>query len=53
MVEKTIALKTAFSVKKTLEEYGVKVVMVRTTDVYVDLSKRPLIANNAGADFFV
>jgi N-acetylmuramoyl-L-alanine amidase len=53
LVEKNMTLVTAFAVKEELEAHGVEVGMTRTTDVYVDLSKRAQMANAWGADLFV
>jgi len=52
-MEKNINLSIAGIVCKMLEEAGARVVMTRTTDVTVDLFRRPEIANRTGADAFV
>ena len=52
--ESDINLKIALAAKEQLESYGYyKVVMTRTSDVYVDLYDRVDIAANAGADVFM
>jgi N-acetylmuramoyl-L-alanine amidase len=52
--EKDLTLKTAQYAKTELEKYsGVTVKMTRTTDTYVGLEQRTIIAKNYGADIFV
>lgn len=52
--EKDINLQVAKSVANLLEkEKGIQVIMTRDTDVFIPLSQRTQIANNAGADLFV
>ncbi|MEL1241032.1 N-acetylmuramoyl-L-alanine amidase family protein [Flavobacterium flavipallidum] len=52
--EKEIALKTTLKVGKYLEQdKDFKIIYTRTTDVFVDLEKRPKIANKANAKLFV
>ncbi len=51
--EKEFALDVAKRAKKILEASGLKVVLTREKDVYVDLLQRPAVANAAGADLFV
>lgn len=52
--EKDLTLKTAQYTKEELEKYsGVTVKMTRTTDTYVGLEQRTIIAKNYGADLFV
>jgi len=51
--EKKITLVTALLTKKYLEERGYRVIMTRTRDVFVSLSKRVAIANKIGASIFV
>jgi N-acetylmuramoyl-L-alanine amidase len=53
LVEKHMTLVTAFAAKEELEAHGVEVSMTRTTDVYIDLSKRAQMANDWDADLFV
>ncbi|QBN20324.1 N-acetylmuramoyl-L-alanine amidase [Flavobacterium nackdongense] len=53
-VEKEIALKTTLKVGEILEkEKGIKVIYTRTSDVFIELSKRPKIANKANANLFI
>ena len=51
--EKKDTLKLAEHVKYLLEQQGVKVIMTRSTDVWVDLKDRPLFANEHNADVLV
>jgi N-acetylmuramoyl-L-alanine amidase len=51
--EKTLVLDVARRVKHLLERRGLKVTLSRTTDTFVDLSKRAELAKRAGADVFV
>lgn len=46
-------LKLAMLIKHQLEQNGVKVVMTRSADVWVDLEDRPYIANMSNADLLV
>ena len=50
---KKYTLLLAQAVEKLLQDAGFKVVLTRTTDVYVDLPERPAVASRAGADLFV
>ncbi|MDM8293369.1 N-acetylmuramoyl-L-alanine amidase, partial [Faecalicoccus pleomorphus] len=53
-LEKNMNLKIAMYLKEELEQYkNVKVVMTRTSDVYVGLQERAQIAANAGATALV
>jgi N-acetylmuramoyl-L-alanine amidase len=54
-LEKTIALKVALKLGKTLEEElpSIKIIQTRKTDVDVDWYRRAEIANNAKADLFI
>jgi len=53
-VEKEIALKTTLKIGEILEkEKDFKVIYTRTSDVFIELSKRPKIANKANANLFV
>jgi len=53
-VEKEIALKVALEVGRIFEKHkDIKVIQTRTTDVFVPLSQRAHIANDAKADLFV
>ncbi|MGZ3901111.1 MAG: N-acetylmuramoyl-L-alanine amidase family protein [Bacteroidia bacterium] len=53
--EKDVALAVALRLGKLIEEQfkDVKVIYTRTTDVFVDLEDRALIANKAKADLFL
>ena len=51
--EKSLALSIALSVQACLRRLGYKTIMTRSTDVYIDLSKRAAIANQNKADVFV
>ncbi len=53
LMEKKIALLTAHYTKKYLEELGYRVLLTRSKDVYVPLSKRVLIANKMKCVAFV
>jgi N-acetylmuramoyl-L-alanine amidase len=52
-LEKTYALDVAVRAKKKLEAAGYKVVLTRSTDVFVELPQRAAAANAARADLFV
>ena len=54
-LEKTIALKVALKLGKTLEEElpSIKIIQTRKTDVDVDWYRRAEIANDAKADLFI
>jgi N-acetylmuramoyl-L-alanine amidase len=51
--EKDVNLKVGLRLRKYLLASGVNVVMTRSTDKYISLSKRVAIANKAGADRFI
>lgn len=51
--EKYHTLLLAREVRKRLMSNGLKVVMVRNSDRYVDLKERPMIAKRGGADLFI
>jgi N-acetylmuramoyl-L-alanine amidase len=51
--EKDFALDVALRARKMLEEAGYKVVMTRSTDVFIPLEKRPTVANNIAGSIFV
>ncbi len=59
LMEKDVTLDVAMRLRTLLEEYGVDVVMTRTTDAHLDgevdddLQKRVAIANRANPDFFM
>jgi N-acetylmuramoyl-L-alanine amidase len=52
-LEKDDNLRLALEVQKQLLAQGIRVLMTRDTDVYVTLSDRAAMANQAGADLFV
>lgn len=51
--EKDFALDVALRARKLLESQGYKVVMTRSTDVFIPLEKRPAVANNIANSIFV
>jgi len=52
--EKDVVLDIALQLSRILSaEYGLDVVMTRSTDVFVELQERTAIANKVGADLFV
>lgn len=53
--EKDVALSVALKLGKFIEQNlpGVKVIYTRTTDVFVELEERAMIANRAKADLFI
>lgn len=51
--EKDDDLKLAMLIKYQLSSMGVKVIMTRSADVWMDLDDRPYIANQSHADVFV
>lgn len=53
IIEKNLVLDLAFKVKDKLESAGVKVIMSRTSDVYVSLQDRASEANNLNPDIFI
>jgi N-acetylmuramoyl-L-alanine amidase len=53
LLEKEINLNIALKVRNKLEQAGVKVVMPRTTDVFVDLDKRVEFSVQKNADTFL
>jgi len=53
-IEKNIALSVALKVGKLLEkDQGIQVIYTRKSDVFIELTERPAIANRAEANFFV
>ena len=53
-IEKNIALNVALKVGKLLEkDPAVDVIYTRKTDVFIELTERPNIANKADANLFV
>ncbi len=53
LIEKQIVLIATLSCRNVLTEHGVQVVLTRSTDTYVGLSRRAQIANKAKAIYFV
>lgn len=51
--EKTANLSIARKVASHLENRGVRVIMTRNSDTFIELNERAAIANRAGADLFV
>jgi N-acetylmuramoyl-L-alanine amidase len=51
--EKDAALELSGRVKSMLESKGIRVIMTRSSDVFIPLEKRVDIANRSGADIFV
>ena len=51
--EKDFALDVALRARKLLEAAGYKVVMTRSTDVFIPLEQRPAVANNIAGSIFV
>jgi N-acetylmuramoyl-L-alanine amidase len=51
--EKDFALDVALRGRKLLEKQGYKVVMTRSTDVFIPLERRPAVANNITNSIFV
>jgi len=52
-LEKTYALDTCFRLKRRLEALGYKIVMTRSTDVFIDRPRRVEIANTTPKAIFV
>ncbi len=53
LIEKIIVLVVALKCRDELIRHGVEVQMTRTTDKYVELSQRAIMANSFGANYFV
>lgn len=51
--EKDFALDVSLRARKLLERQGYKVVMTRSTDVFIPLERRPAVANNIAGSIFV
>ncbi len=51
--EKDVNLDIAKRLAKLLKDDGVEVIMTRSSDVFIGLSRRCAIANNASADLFI
>ena len=51
--EKDFALDVALRVRPLLEKQGYKVVLTRSTDIFIPLDKRPAVANNIAGSIFV
>lgn len=51
--EKDLTLYLARKLKYILKEAGLKVIMTRDSDIFIPLTRRSEIANEAGADLFV
>jgi N-acetylmuramoyl-L-alanine amidase len=52
-VEKNVNLAIATQLAETLRDAGANVILTRSTDYFIPVDDRPIIANRAGADFFV
>ena len=53
VVEKDLALQIATRLEAALEGRGIRAQVTRSSDVFISLPERTLIANRAGADLFV
>lgn len=52
-LEKDLCLKMALELEQALESRGARVIMTRTSDLFVSLDERCQIANQSGADIFI
>ncbi|MED4130204.1 N-acetylmuramoyl-L-alanine amidase [Shouchella miscanthi] len=53
LIEKNLNLDIALKTKNLLERAGATVIMTRTTDIFITLQNRALIANTSNADIFI
>ncbi len=53
LTEKFVNLDTSLRLAKLLESAGARVILTRSTDVFITLGNRAAMANNAKADLFV
>lgn len=53
LMEKDVVLDIALRVRNRLSAMGIRTVMTRDTDVFIELADRPLIAKRAGATIYV
>ena len=53
LVEKDLTLDIARRVRDRLQKLGVKVVMTRNSDVYIDITPRIQLANSQNSDLFI
>lgn len=53
LIEKNIVLVVGMACRDELLRHGIEVQMTRTSDVFVGLSERAVMANNWGANYFV
>jgi len=51
--EKTYTLALALELRDQLQKAGFNIILTRSKDTYVELSDRPALANQCGADLFV
>lgn len=53
IIESLQCLEMALAVRDAMEATGMEVVMTRDDDTFVKLEQRPVIANDAGCDYFI
>ncbi|MEQ2528574.1 N-acetylmuramoyl-L-alanine amidase [Bacillaceae bacterium CLA-AA-H227] len=53
ITEKNLNLNVSLALKAKLESMGAKVILTRSTDVFIPLNDRPLVSQNVNADLFV